>query len=110
MAKLSVHDAVTKDLASIWDFIDEKSGSSEIADHVIQTIQSTFLELVNNPYLGHAYKTGILELEGLQRFLVRKYKFCYHIFFIREVEHIRVLYVYHHARNIRDRISEDFRE
>ena len=109
MAKLSVHDAVTKDLASIWDYIDEKSGSTEIADRVIETIQATFLELLNNPYLGNSYKTGILELEGLQRFLVQKYKFRYHIFFIREVDHIRVLYVCHHAQNIRDRMFEDLR-
>jgi len=65
MAKLSVHDAVTQDLASIWDFIDEKSGSCEIADHVIKTIQATFLELVNNPYLEPYSANAVIKNKDL---------------------------------------------
>ena len=109
MGKLSKHPAVEDDLAEIFAYIAHRSGYPEIALEVYDTIAASFQQLANNRFLGRAYQTGIPELEGLQRFLVQRYKRRYHVFFMRTEDEVRILYVYHHARDIPERMAEDQR-
>ena len=90
MGSLSKHPSVEDDLADIYAYIAHRSGSPEIALKVYDTIVGSFQQLARNRFLGRAYETGLPELEGLQRFLIQRYKRRYHVFFMRADDEARI--------------------
>ena len=110
MGNLSLHPLVEEDLAQIHAYISGKA-DLETADEVYETIKGAFRRLLSNPFIGAEFITGIPKLEGLQRYMVKPFKRRYHVFFMRlSADEVRILYVYHHSRDVHSRMAEDVRE
>ena len=65
------------DLDEIWYYVAIKSGSTDIADRLIDSIVDRFLLLASHPYLGRARDEDLRT--GLRSFPVGEYVISYRI-------------------------------
>ena len=81
------------ELDDIWYYIARESGSTEIADRLIDSITDRFLLLASYPYIGRPRE----DLRpGLRSFPVGQYVIFYRI----EDVDVRILHVVHSHRDI----------
>ncbi len=81
-------------LADIWDYIAQKSGTAEIADRLIDSLTDRFLLLSNHPYIGRRRDDDLRP--GLRSFSVENYVILYRI----ESGDVLILSVMHGRRDI----------
>ena len=82
------------DLDSIWYFTATRSGSIEIADHLIDSIVERFFLLANHPNIGRVRDQDLRP--GLRSFPVGDYIILYRI----QSEDVLILRVFRGSRNL----------
>jgi toxin ParE1/3/4 len=65
------------DVDDIWYYVAKESGSSEIADHLIDSITSRFLILARHPFLGRSRDDDFGR--GSRSFAVGEYVIVYRV-------------------------------
>jgi plasmid stabilization system protein ParE len=103
---VSVHPLVHHDVASIFDYIAEDDPVA--ADRVARTIFRQFPKFGAHPGIGTPYPADAPELAGIRLFPVPRYR-NYLVFYVERGDEIRILYVYHSSRNIREQMDKDVR-
>lgn len=107
MTGLSIHPAVADDIAEIVAFIaaDNPAAAKSVSD----AIYDQFLVLRSHPKLGVSFRTGIDKLEKIRMFPVPRFR-SYLIFYTPHARGIRILYVSHSSRNIREQMADEVRD
>jgi len=82
------------DLDGIWYYVATKSGSTDIADRLVDSITDRFFLLASHPYLGRARNEDLRA--GLRSFPVGEYVMVYRI----DGEDVVILRVLRGSRNI----------
>jgi toxin ParE1/3/4 len=82
------------DLDDIWYYVASESGSTDIADRLIDSITDPFVLLASHPYLGRARDEDLRP--GLRTFPVGEYV----IFYRNQDEDVVILRVLRGSRNI----------
>jgi toxin ParE1/3/4 len=105
MKDYDLHPLIEEDLGNIFDFIAKDDPRS--AERVVQSINKTFPNLALFPQAGAAFR--VRRLPGLRKFQVPDYR--NYLVFYRETEtSIRILYIFHAARNLSQVISQSQRQ
>ena len=84
------------ELDDIWCYIARESGSTDIADRLIDSITDRFFLLASHPYVGRRRDDDLHP--GLRSFPVGEYVIIYRI----EDEDVLILHVAHGRRNIEE--------
>jgi toxin ParE1/3/4 len=90
---IQIANAVKAELDEIWSYVASESGSLEIADRVVDSITSTFLQLSRHPHLGR--RRDDLR-EGLRSVTAGSYVVIYRV----QRKNVRILHVIHGRRDI----------
>ncbi|MFT5029725.1 MAG: plasmid stabilization system protein ParE [Candidatus Binatia bacterium] len=113
MATISVHPQVEVfDMAEIFDFI--AADNLDAADRVADGIVATFRELARQPFIGRPYPLKHPMLQGIRMcpaFRIPSPSFKNYLIFYRPADdEIRILYVFHVARDVPPLMAADVRE
>jgi toxin ParE1/3/4 len=104
MKDYELHPLIEEDLGNIFDFIAKDDPPS--AERVVVSINKTFPNLALFPESGTPFRAR--RLPGLRKYQVPDYR--NYLVFYRETETaVRILYVFHAARNLKKAINQSQR-
>ena len=104
---VSIHPKVFIDVAEIVSYIrrDNPTAASDVEDAVWAELDL----LGSHPELGPVFPVKMPKLMGIRKFPVPAFR--NYLIFYKPLEHeVRILYVFHGARDIPQRMKEDMRE
>jgi len=93
MALPFIAPEVEFELADIWHYIARESGSTEIANRIIESITQRFFLLAQSPHIGRRRDSW---RPGLRSFPVNNYV----IFYLVENSTVIIVHVVHGSRNL----------
>ena len=85
-----------EDLRTIWEYIAQDS--PEAADRVCHSVRATIALLADFPEMGPACRNLPSDLEGVRQISVKHYS-NYQIFYLAAPDAVRVLRIFHGARD-----------
>lgn len=93
MDSYTIADSAARDLAEVWNYLAEQSGSEEIADHFIDALLASFDTLAAMPEMGQTRSYLPPEVLAFPHD-------SYIIFYVKTTEGVAIVQVLHGGRDL----------